>query len=218
MRKTLLVTSLIVLATTLFAQKARIGLTFSPTFGFLRVLDPNHEADGARAGFSYGLLFDYRLDNNERYAFSSGFFHTLTGGNFIAHYPDSTGSDTLTVTHALKPQYINVPITLRLRTNEIGYITYYGQFGLNLGAMVAPRENRQSTPAQPDDGNNVKIDRNVIPNIALHIGAGIEYSLSGATALIAGLFFDNGFTGLINDPDREKVTLRNIGLRAGIIF
>jgi hypothetical protein len=202
----------------MFGQKARIGLTFSPTIGFLRTLDQNLENAGSRAGFSYGLLFDYRLDNNEHYAFSTGLFHSLTGGSFIAHHKDSAGTDTLTVTHQLKPQYINVPITLRLRTGEIGYITYYGQFGLNLGAMISPRENRTSVPAMPaTDGTNVRIDHNVIPSLALQIGGGIEYSLSGATALLVGVFYDNGFTGLIND-DFDKVTLRNIGLKAGIIF
>lgn len=217
MKKAFFITLVMFTAGSTFAQKARIGLTFSPTFGFLRTLDQNLETSGSRAGFSYGLLFDYRIDNNERYAFSTGLFHSLTGGNYIAHYPDSAGTDTLTVTHNLKPQYINVPLTLRLRTNEIGYITYYGQFGLNLGVMVSPRENRVSVPVQPTDGNNVRIENNVIPNIALQIGGGIEYSLSGATALIIGLFYDNGFTGLVNNAF-DKITLRNIGLRAGIIF
>jgi hypothetical protein len=218
MKKTLVITALLCLSSAIYAQKARIGLTFSPTFGFLRTLDPNLEKSGARAGFSYGLLFDYRIDNNERYAFSSGFFHSLTGGNYIAHFPDTSGTDTLTVTHNLKPQYLNIPLTLRLRTNEIGYITYYGQFGLNLGVMVSPLENRTSVPAKPTDGNNVKLEHNVIPSIALHIGGGIEYSLSGATALLVGIFYDNGFTGVVNDPDFGKISLRNIGLRAGIIF
>jgi hypothetical protein len=214
MKKTLLITLLMCIAATMFAQKVRIGLSFSPTFGFLRTLDPNQEPSGSRAGFSYGLLLDYRIDNNERYAFSTGLLHSLTGGNYIE--TDTSGVDT-TITHNLKPQYLNVPITLRLRTNEIGYITYYGQFGLNLGAMISPRENRVSVPPQPTDGNNVRIENNVIPNIALQIGGGIEYSLSGATALLLGLFYDNGFTGLVNN-EFDKITLRNIGLRAGIFF
>ena len=218
MKRTLLITASLCFALGTLAQKTRIGLTFSPTFGFLRVLDPAMVNEGVRAGFSYGLLIDVRLDNNEHYAFSTGLLHSLTGGNVITTMEDDSGKIQV-ITQNLKPQYINIPLTVRLRTGEIGYITYYGQFGLNTGFMISPRQNITYEP-DPDtlSGTNVKIENRVIPILALQIGAGIEYSLSGATALILGLYYDNGFTGLINDKVHEKISLRNIGLRAGIIF
>lgn len=216
MRKTLGLLVMVCFAGQLLGQKVRIGLTASPTFGFLRVLDESMTNQGSRAGLSYGLLIEYRIDNNENYAFSSGVLHSLTGGNVITDVGDSLGT---MITQNLKPQYISLPATIRLRTNEIRYITYYGQFGLIPSFLISKRENRTFAP----DPNSLSTTNSTITgaqivNIALQIGAGIEYSLSGATALLLGVYYDNGFTNIIKVAGQDKISLRHLGIRAGMFF
>ena len=39
----------------------------------------------------------------------------------------------------IKLKYLEIPLTLRLRTNEIGYITYWVQVGVGLGFNIKAR-------------------------------------------------------------------------------
>ena len=49
------------------------------------------------------------------------------------------------------------------------------------------------------------------------IGAGIEYSLGGNTALILGLYYQNGFWDITKTKD-YKVTIGSVSLRLGVRF
>jgi len=104
----------------------RFGLTATPVFDWLRVEGDPYENLGTKVGFQYGLLFDQTIGNVERYAFSSGIL--INYANSGISYTD-TATD-ITSESDLRVQYIEIPLTMRLRTNEVNYLTYYGQFGL----------------------------------------------------------------------------------------
>jgi opacity protein-like surface antigen len=109
-------------------------------------------------------------------------------------------------------QYVEVPLTLKLRTNEIGYITYWGQFGIVPGLNINAKgddtvdflygksdtgwgeTDRVSFSSEDED---IKNDINIF-RVGLLIGAGIEYSLSGNTAVLAGITYNNGFTDVLD--------------------
>ena len=55
-------------------------------------------------------------------------------------------------------------------------------------------------------------------NLQLHVEAGIEFPFSEKTALVAGVFFRNGFVNIVDDKDEDKVALHNLGLRVGVLF
>lgn len=208
-------------ATAIFGQNTRFGLTATPTFSFVKSNDDMVAGDGVKIGINYGLLIDFRLDNNERYAFSSGFSHHVTGANITREITDSAGK--FTASQNLKLQYIELPATFRLRTNEVGYITYYGLFGLTPGILVSGRYN-QSADSDPNGDrtlDNAKLNGSQLFNIGLTFGAGIEYSLSGATSLLAGLYYNNGFTNIVNDKDGDKddkISLKTLAIRLGFFF
>jgi opacity protein-like surface antigen len=104
---------------------------------------------------------------------------------------------------------------LKLRTNEIGYITYWGQFGLIAGFNIRSKaddiidyelakfSNDVSTgwiktdlPSIERPDEDIKDDIQMF-RVGLLIGAGIEYSLSGNTAIVAGVTYNNGFTNTL---------------------
>jgi hypothetical protein len=121
---------------------------------------------------------------------------------------------------------VAIPVTFRLRTNEIGYLTYYGQFGLTPGINVRARGTTDSNPGDTKE----KQDYNPVIgffNLALSFGAGIEYSLSGNTALLAGLFFENGIvpvvdkkedTFLNDDEENNRTIVNTAGIKLGVFF
>lgn len=201
------------------AQQFRIGLTASPEFNFPRILASNVSSGGVSVGLNYGLLVDFTIGEVERYAFSTGITHRMANVS-IENIKLMDGSTEYTARQKLKLQYVEIPLTMRLRTNEIGYITYYGQMGFIPGILISSRYDQ--TADNSDPAYNFKNEKNketVGLNLSLHVGGGIEYSLGGATAVMVGLYYNNGFTKIYKASFLDdKVSLRNIGLRLGLLF
>ena len=70
--------------------------------------------------FQYGLLFEPTIGSVERYAISTGVIVNMLGGFLTAE--DTTLGNINTT---LRVQYIEIPATIKLRTNEINYFTYW---------------------------------------------------------------------------------------------
>jgi opacity protein-like surface antigen len=143
--------------------------------------------------------------------------------------------------YKLDLQYIEVPLTLKLKTNEIGYLTYYGQIGITPGVKLKGRVDASSNNQNDDLQNtNVLKDINFV-NLALTVGGGIEYSLTKDVSLLAGIYFNNGFINVIpkdggdenvniqnkinkdkaerpKTSDGEKISMNNVSLRLGFMF
>lgn len=217
----------------LLAQDFRFGLTGSPVFSWFKIDGENFQNEGSRAGFQYGLLFDQTIGSVERYAFSTGLIINITGGHYS--YSDTTNIvDSISVISerakdvVAKVQYIEVPLTIKLRTNEVNYMTYYGQFGVTPGVNIKARGEYTSDPDPlgenttdmnlKDKGNPDDLLYNLF-NVSLTLGAGMEYSMSENTAIVAGVFFQNGFSGVISDRFDDNATkLKQIGIRLGVLF
>ena len=99
----------------------RFGLTASPLMSWNNADAQTIDSDGSNLGFQYGILAD--LNFEERYAFSTGILITHSGGSIVSDL------DTSFVTLDQNLQYIEVPVTLKLKTSQVGYLSYYGQFG-----------------------------------------------------------------------------------------
>jgi hypothetical protein len=97
--------------------------------------------------------------------------------------------------------YITIPLTLKLKTKEIGMMTYYGQIGVNSSFRWK---------AKATD-NVVSLDNTANPTISkvditkdisfihetLNVGLGTEMRISGSTALTFGLNYLLGFTNTV---------------------
>lgn len=207
------------LAGSLTAQSnVRFGLTATPLFQWPNILDPTTKNDGMKLGLQYGLLMDFLIGQNERYAFHTGFMHSMGGLRLQVADADSSGPRV--DKRNLKVQHIDIPLSIRLRTNEIGYMTYYGQFGFTPGITVSRRIDQTSSSEEAQYTFTNQKTKDVKPfNIPLSLGGGVEYSVGGGTSLMAGLFFDNGFTNFYDGSGvTDRITMRRIGLRIGVLF
>ncbi|MBX7107440.1 MAG: PorT family protein [Chitinophagales bacterium] len=201
----------------------RFGLSLSPQISWLSSVDKGLEGNGSYLGFSYGLLMDILIPTN--YAFATGLLISYEGGKLtytdstkFNTYPDNTYPAGTNVDYRL--QYIEIPLSMKLRTNQIGYLTYFGQFGLQGGIAIRSRADLDAYNAALDE-EKVDFGKDVTPgNLGLLLGGGIEYEISGKTALLAGIQFHNGFIDVTDNPKDYKTvsSLTHFRLQLGIYF
>lgn len=192
----------------------QLGFQLSPNLSWISPDSEGIESDGMKLGFSYGIVADFRIAEN--YAFSTGFTLLNAGGKI--NYPNVV-SITTTVNGAassqeiggrstadVRMQYIQIPLTIKLKTNEIGYMKYFGQFGVGTAFNIdatADTEFRYSDPS----GSAVTISEDDVDfadqislfRASLLMGIGAEYNLSGNTSLMFGITFDNGFLNILSE-------------------
>jgi opacity protein-like surface antigen len=231
----------------------RFGLALQPNLSWMKVESKEFESDGVSGKFSYGLVAEFAFSQN--YCIATGLQILTTGGRINYKTPvyfqedgkiDLTGGNFLIGKRTYGTQYLNIPISLKMRTNEIGYMTYFAQFGLDVGFKTDAKgkdtgtDNVKVTIPAPTAGNsktvhNINSDINFF-RMALNIGGGAEYNISGNTSLVFGINYSNGFVNVLKKKSSQiKVADNNapfglgdnlnqnarshyIGLTIGILF
>jgi hypothetical protein len=203
------------------AQNIRFGLFADPVISWFSTDTREVKNNGARAGFNFGFTFNKYFTSN--YAFSSGINILNAGGRIINSAPvtmtfNSFQSDVLAEKPVIyKIQYICVPLGLKFKTNQIGYVTFFSDIGLDPKIVI---NGKVDIPSLNITGENAIKELNAI-NLSYHIIAGIEYSLGGNTAIVLGLGYDNNFldvTKEINNQPADKVTQNILKFRIGVNF
>ena len=201
-------------------QKVKLGLTVSPSVNWVRTVGADMKNNKLRFGFNYGFVFDYHFSEN--YALGTGINmnHQSFGLRF---FPDSTAP----LQHAFNIQSIQIPLTLKLKTKEIGYMTYYGQLGVLASARVSGKAKLQNDFDGTEKLNITAVPRTQLFNFSLNAGGGIEFSVAEKTSILAGLEYHNGFVNQFRIPQgatqgvaftNNKATLNEFVLRLGVLF
>ena len=195
-----------------FAQEARFGFTASPTFGFANVdSSPSNagsysENSDGKTGIAYGALVDYDFNGQGRYFLHSGLMMHHTGYSIDYNQGGINPSQSVA---KVNTNYIEVPAVLKLKTNDIGYLRYFGQFGLNNAFLIG-----QKIKEGVDAGDITKAKA---VDIGLNIGAGVEYNISQETDAVAGLYYVNGFNNAF-DSGLGSIKHNQLGVRLGVYF
>jgi hypothetical protein len=199
--------------------KFRMGFKGDLNTSWLQPQEKDFVNEGAvfRAGF--GFIADIHFTAN--YAFGTGLNIIRNGGEMSYFASDKVGDvDVIArVTRDYSIQYLQIPLTFKLRTNEIGYMTYFGQFGVGLGfntkAVGSERLDYvyelvqegmsiswedSNIPSYTEDKENFTDDISLI-RMSMIFSAGVEYNVSGSTSIVVAIFFDNGFTNSMSDTD-----------------
>ncbi len=194
-------------------KKFKMGFTIAPSVDWLGVSTPDVSLDAAHIKFQYGIVTEFAFANN--YAFVTGLEHKLAGASVdfmkLPHYFTADG-DTFNVDKRnYKMDYLNIPLTLKLMTNQIGYFTYFGKFGVDASFLVRGRADDEGA-YYGDPNTNVDIDnRDIFEEISifkigLNVGAGAEWNFSGNTALVFGVSYHHGFIDVLRDPTEAGVS------------
>lgn len=218
----------IFLFTGLYAQKkVRIGINGAADVTWLK---PNIdgqfglERKGLKMGYTAGINLDFKLFNSDNYALCTGANLMQIGGKL--NYPDisiqdSTGSWTTTANYNLR--YIDIPLSIKMKTNEIGYLTYFLQVGTGLGINI--KANRSRTQENNFDTNEKYEVQNenasseiALFRIPLVIGGGVEYNLSGNTSVVIGIQFNNGFTNVYSPLNKNNPGVYDLDNNGEVLY
>jgi hypothetical protein len=198
-----------------FSQGMSFTVFAEPQISWFSPDSKNLEAGGSMIGFNGGLNYDQYFA--EKYAFSTGI--SINNINGKLKYQEADIIKGLNADYNINPgdiveyhlQYINVPIGLKFKTIEIGYTRFFAHLGMDADINIKTKANI------PGEDNINAIDELNWYNLGYYIGGGIEYSLGGSTAIVAGLTYKNGFLDITKDND-QKVTTGTMSLRLGILF
>ena len=108
-------------------------------------------------------------------------------------------------------QYVNIPILLKMRTNEIGYMTYFGAIGFDLGIRTRAFANdafdwEPSVIPGPSDEKDVNIqDRINLFRLGINLTVGGEFNLSGNTNAYFGIGWHNTFTNIFRNTPANRI-------------
>ena len=195
----------------------RFSVHVDPQFAWFNSDDETVEPDGSIFHMQAGLQMDYFFAEN--YAFALGVGINNMGGNLL--YADSTEFSSKGETLLVEPgqsvklnlQYIDIPVGLKLKTEELGYATFFLQLGFN--PMINLNAKATSEDASIDK-EDIRESVNLFC-LGYHAGLGIEYKLGGSTAVIGGIRWTSGLTD-VTDNDRANVKLNAISIHMGILF
>ncbi len=222
MKKYFIVASIAVcsiLSSSVFAQElyegTKLGFVFTPQFSWMKSDNSKIDNGGTRLGYKFGLMADHFFQPN--YAFSTGFLINSTGGSLTYNSDKITllsldSSDTIRTGGSVdfRITYLEIPLSIKLRTNESNKLTFFGIFGLTPMINVKTSDN---------DGKKLSGAVKLF-NLGYQFGGGAEYALGGTTYLTGGIVYQNGFVDVTsnNYTNNDKTVLNSISLNLGILF
>ena len=218
MKKYLIIFTLVLLSSiSVFSQNTRFTVFVDPKFSWMTPDLNDVTSEGSKLGVNIGLNIDKFFAPN--YALMTGISIDNTGGllkyDFKKPIQTNGNDDSIPSGSTLeyKLQYITIPLGLKLKTNEIGYLTFFTHLGINAGINI-----KATGVVDIYDLDNENISDEIkLFNMGYYIGAGVEYSIGGNSAIVLGVTYTNGFIDVTTDSN-NKVTCSNVAIRIGILF
>lgn len=205
--KKLFFSALFLFSVSIAEAQVRFGFKAAPNISFNRIDaeadNTDFRTDGVGLRFQLGPVFDFEFKEN--HYFSTGIIFTSKRSVFVA--------DSLNTSYPedYNPQYLQVPITLKLFTEEIGLDKkIYFQFGGTVDFM---------TNNEGNEDNIVQSFKFFDLNSLLAIG--LEYGVGINTKVFGGVVYQRGLLNVIKDNVyNDNFKLRNdfVALEVGIIF
>lgn len=184
----------------------QLGFTLSPNVGWLHNTSASSgfDADGISPGFAYGVLADFGFARN--YYFSTALTVSTINGDV------KVGTGTGISQQKYKLQYLEIPLTLKLKSNINEMGRFYGQFGLGTGINIGAKKDIKGGEENISIGSEINTFR-----LGLIAGGGAEWTVGKNVQVLTGLTWNNGFTKLIDDKSNSA---RNsyVALNLGVFF
>jgi len=212
----------------------KFGLAVEPSVNWYSPAEKKKfESDGNPLKFGFGLVTDFKLGEN--IWFSTGLGLNTGGGaiKYLENPLDSIGyflldneiieptgkfseidtsADYISLTkRKYNANYVTIPLTLKMKTKEIGMMTYFGQFGFDLSVKTKGRavdEGTNLSSSNSPDLNDLNIDSEMQPLLAgLNVGGGAEYNISGSTSIFFSANFHYGFLNAVKNTSKHLIDL-----------
>jgi len=220
-----------------FDKKFRFGLRVAPQPTWLSSNDNNTSKSGAGFGFGFGLVTEFKLSDiihlhtgiggdfenakvSYRQDILNGYtpMYTLNSSDELRtpddadKNPNASDKTYLLRSRKVKTTYVTIPITLKMLTNEMSGLRYFGMFGGELGFRVKNKADDEVTDlsnmSQTTKNNiDIGVDSQPVPiRFGLNVGAGAEYRIAGSTSLFLSVNYFRGFTNLMRKESKYVIT------------
>ena len=212
----------LVLLLSLFAYAANaqypafyFGLKAAPQICWMKPDADNYSSEGAKAGFSWGFIAERNFTEN--HSIASGFNMLFNGGKL--KFPATVDGVSGIMKRDYFLKYIEIPLTLKMRTNPMKGIRYFGRIGLGTAFKVGSKVIDEFTPTNGTTTTSEKknYDKVSLVRESLIVGAGGEYEITGGPKLGLELTFNNGFTNILTESG-EKANPNFIELAFSVLF
>ena len=223
-------------------NEIRFGFQFSPTLSWMKTDSKRVSNNGGLIlGAKLGAVGEYYFRENYSIASGLGFGFNHSGrlkyqdGGSIWMNTDFSipGLDTLAKGVSLKYnlQYVEIPVSLKLRSGYFGTFRVFAELPmLYLGFKTQAKGTITGNSPGPDSEKE-----NISPDVAFFnlswgIGGGFEYELGSKTALVGGLYYQQGFSDVTKDDgfyidstgtvksENSKATIGTFIIRMGVMF
>ncbi len=235
--KRLIIAVLFLMLVSGVSAQVKIGLRAALQLTWSSPDNKNTSTNGSRVNFGYGITIDKYFTEN--YAIGSEFTLQYFGTNLSlaeSKYTSVTHNGTVipatgALTYNYRMQYIQIPVLLKMRTKEIGYMRYYAEFGAAAGFLTRAKADvtmgtfalTEVNVNKPDEEDKFTIDptgyQDGVSSFrgSIIVGGGFMYNMFSESYLTVGLRYDRSFTSFTED-DRWKTGLNGLVLNVGFLF
>mgnify|MGYP001502799045 CR=1 FL=1 len=208
----------------------RLGFQISPAFSGMATDNNRINRNGTNLGLKLGMRGEIYF--RENYAFLIGLgFHFNSGGTLRHEAISDTWQRSELPGGVLRPfpggtnlkynlQYVEIPFGLKFRTKEFGYIRYFAEVPVISLGFKSQARGAIEYPGLKKEKVDIKKEVNSLA-LSWGLGGGIEYSISGSTAIIAGVGYQRMFTDVTKNYKPEvtsKAHISTIVLHLGVMF
>jgi Outer membrane protein beta-barrel domain len=206
MKKLLLAVCCLFMTSSAFAQW-EIGIKISPSIGSNRIVAPkelNFESLNSKTHFGGGVIADYFFGEN--YAFSTGLIYNGRGAGVKYNFTNTANGTSTPVqgSDEFGIQYLEIPVTLKLFTNDIATDTrLYFQAGGSLDPRISAKVNKDKL--DPADKKYTSYFN--LMDISALFGLGAEKQMGESTKIFGGFSYHRG---LIDIDDHYEEAFKNV--------
>lgn len=187
----------------------QFGLKIAPGINMTKLNSDNISEKTNAFSFNWGFVGNFYFVEN--YGISTGFnINNIKGG--YAYNDNISGKLNRTINN----QYIEIPLSLIMRTEKIGKTRIIGNIGYGMGFLLNSEQ------------KDININKEEIPSIeefckirhALIIKLGVEHNVYKASCLTMALVYNNNFINIYkkNNSHEHNILLNNLSLEIGFMF
>ena len=202
-------------------ETLEVGFRLSPIFSYASITDDNGSgisglSTNGAVGIAYGPIINYKQTDN--YGLQSGVIIARKTFERSQNVNGTAATQKVTITS------VEVPITLRGKSNEVGQGYYIsGVFGISVDVRAAYKNSYKGlNPVNGTPGDNVIKNSSLVNPLGFTFvfGPTVEKD-SRAGTLQFGVSFHQGLTNVNNQSEfgnNEKIKTRYVALNFGYMF
>ena len=212
MKKIILTLTIVILMTINgFAQYKpfQFGLNISPSINITKSNCDFIENTGSHMSYNWGLIGNFYFVEN--YGISTGFSILNLRGAYT--YNDPTVGE---ISSYIKNSYIEIPLSMTMRTEKIGKFRIVGNIGYGLGFRLKSKQIAMDSSSNPVEIN----DQSRLLRHALILKIGTEFNVYKSSCISAHLVYNNNFSNIYknNNTSEPNISLNSLSLEIGFVF